>query len=132
MEIEEKSMNKFRKSLKTLLDELDAANAMHEGNRDAEYLAATVLNGFLRNQPGYTLPQGADCDGNVRMAMLGFLMAVRDLTGQDCELFGTFHKRLAAFQDKNTVSDNGHDFEHFFGRLNEEDFDEDGKAVDNR
>jgi len=64
--------------------------------------------------------------------MLGFLMAVRDLTGQDCETFGTFHKRLAAFQDKNTVSDNGHDFEHFFGRLNEEDFDENGNPLGNR
>lgn len=91
-----------------------------------------LVNGLARMTPGWVLPPSfglatLEADRKVREILKQYLDVARMLAAQQGLV--TFHQRLAAIQNSSIRTDEGNDFEEFFGYSNPAFFDEDGKVT---
>src|SRR6185436_6034063 len=106
-----------------LLLQLEAIGNDHEELFDSEVrerIGDAIMRGFVRPESGYLVPGNLGLStesGNARVAsaLCKYIDAANRRSAQLG--LGTFHQRLAAFQDKTvrTPTDRWNDFDEFFG-----------------
>jgi hypothetical protein len=124
----------MEKALRQFLARLEAVDEDHEGLGDTnvrEHMGEDVLRGFLRLDPDFTPSgeYGLDAEGNKRVATViaRFVTAARAAAERDG--LDTFHARLAAFQNDAVRTEDGSDYNDFFGVLEPEWFDAAGNDL---
>jgi hypothetical protein len=90
-----------------------------------------ILRGFLRCEPGFTPSgeYGLDPEANrlVARAIARFVEAARKAA--ESEGLTTFHQRLAAFQNNAVRTEDGSDYNDFFGYVDGAWYDASGKDL---
>jgi hypothetical protein len=121
-------------ALRRFLARLEAIDEDHEGLGDTnvrEHMGEDVLRGFLRLEPDFTPSgeYGLGPEGNrlVGRAIARFVTAARAAAEQ--EGIGTFHGRLAAFQNGAVRTADGSDYNDFFGVMDGSWFDAAGNDL---
>ena len=124
--------------LRQLLNALDVVGRSNGEIFDTvcrERMSDPVFHLFILPDPKYTPPdnyglQTPDANVTVKNAILSYCSAANALA-TDLEM-NSFHDRLAAFQNKDLASDVEQTyFDDFFGWMSPENFDSDGKVVEN-
>jgi len=134
-----KTMQTFNETLRDLLNRLDAVAAMYPEITDTDvrdHMSQAILQAFLHLDENYCYTPRSFAmfsdDGNTKVMAVLYAFISEAVEAAKREGFDTFHKRFAAFQNRSIVSDEGHNFDYYFGHWNTEDFDENGKRVGNR
>jgi hypothetical protein len=124
----------MEKALRQFLARLEGIEEDHDGLGDTnvrEHMGDDILRGFLRLEPGF-VPSGAyglDPEGNrlVARAIGRFVEAAR--AAAEREGIATFHGRLAAFQNPAVRTEDGSDYNDFFGVIDGTRFDATGHPI---
>jgi hypothetical protein len=129
-------MQTFNETLRDLLNRCDAVAEMYPEITASDVrvqMTRAVFDGFLHLSENYCLTprpfampsQGGDT--KVMAVLYAFISEAGDVAKR--EDLDTFQKRLAAFQNKTIVSDEGHDYHWYFDTWDAGGFDEDGKPI---
>jgi hypothetical protein len=120
--------------LRRFLARLEAIDEDFEGLGDTnvrEHMGEDILRGFLRLEPNFTPSgeYGLDPEANRRIGQVieRFVTAAR--TAAEREGITTFHGRLAAFQSDSVRTEDGSNFNDFFGVMEGEWFDAAGNDL---
>jgi hypothetical protein len=122
-------------ALLQLLEALEAISHEDESLFNSvvrQSMGNALVDGFARLKPGYVLPSSfglvtPQADSQVREVIVRYLGVVRPLAAQ--QGLTMFHKRLAAIQNARITTDEGNDYEEFFGYSNPDFFDESGRVI---
>jgi len=124
----------MEQALRQLLARLEAIDEDHNGIGDTnvrEHMGDDIRRGFLRLEPEFA-PSGAyglDPEANrlVARSIARFVEAARVASERDG--LTTFHKRLAAFQNPSVRTEDGSDYNDFFGVIDGARFDAAGNEL---
>lgn len=118
-----------------LLHRLEAVENAHPELGDTsvrDAMRRTVFAGFIRPQPGYTLPESFAMftpEGNRRVQeVLAWFLPAANAAAESAGLT-TFHQRLAAFQNGRVRTARTHDTEDYFGWAPAGQYDESGQLI---
>lgn len=119
-------------ALLRLLERLERIGEAHPELYDSavrEALRDAMIDGFARLKPDYVAPSTfemftSEGDEKVRAAFEEFLAAAQVSASE--QGLTTFHRRLADFQNNAVRTDEGSDFDEFFGTCDPDCFDPDG------
>lgn len=125
----------MQEELLRLLERLEQIGEAHPDLFNSEVRQAmsnALVDGFARLVPDFALPTSfrmLSAEGNeeVRAALALFLEVARPLAIQ--QELRTFHQRLAAIQNSAVRTDEGNDFDEFFGMSNPAFFNERGEVI---
>jgi hypothetical protein len=124
----------MEKVLRQFLARLEAIDEDHEGLGDTnirDHMGDDILRGFLRLEPDFepSAEYGLDPEANrlVARAIARFVEAAR--AAAEREGITTFHGRLAAFQNPAVRTEDGSDYNDFFGVIDGARFDAAGKEL---
>lgn len=117
-----------------LLHRLEVIEDAHPELGDSEVreaMSRAVFAGFIRPQPGYSLPASfamftPEGDRRVREVLAWLLPALT--TAAEGAKLSTFHQRLAAFQNGNVRTARTNDTDEFFGWTEPDQYDEFGRV----
>jgi hypothetical protein len=118
-----------------LLEALEEIGKVHPSVFDSSVRQAmgdSLVDGLARMKPEYVVP-GAfglttpEADNLVHSAISHYLDMARPLTIR--EGLTTFYARLAAIQNDSVRTDEGNDFEEFFGYTDPRCYDEEGGVI---
>jgi hypothetical protein len=119
-------------ALRKLLDDLERIGDDHEELFDSEVrdaMGLAIFTAVIRPEPGAEFPtdygmESAKANASVARAIAAYCDSVRH------EFQGlSFKERLAAFQDPEVVTEEGNEFDDFFGWANPDDFDDEGNVI---
>lgn len=121
--------------LRKLLERLEEIGEEHHELFDSDVrqvMGNALVDDLARQKPGYVLPAtfgmySDEADEKVRAAIQSFLDAAKPLAEQ--QELRTFHQRLAAIQNSAVRTDEGNDFDEFFGTSNPTFFNEAGEVI---
>jgi hypothetical protein len=124
----------MEKALRQFLARLEGIDEDHEGLGDTnirEHMGEDILRGFLRGEPRFT-PSGEyglepEANRLVARAIARFVEAARKAAAS--EGLTTFHQRLAAFQNSAVRTEDGSDYNDFFGYVDGAWFDASGNDL---
>jgi hypothetical protein len=127
----------MKRLLVRLLERLERLGDDHGELYDSEVreqIGAAVMQGYVRPQAGYRLPEGfgmlsADADAEVRDALAEYIAGANARAAEAG--LTTFHARLAAFQDPEvrTASPIAANYDEFFGHTPPEWYDDAGDVL---
>lgn len=125
----------MQEELRRLLERLERIGEEYPDLFNSEVRQAmsnALVDGFARLVPEFALPSSfrmlsAEGNDEVHAALASFLDAARPLAEQ--QELRTFHQRLAAIQNSAVRTDEGNDFDEFFGTSNPDFFDERGAVT---
>jgi hypothetical protein len=116
-----------------LLTSLEAVGERDESLFDTvvrERMGDPIFYGFIKPEPGYVLPDDYGMpeqeNRHIKAALGAYIEAARSLAEKLG--LGTFHERLAAFQNLAIRTEQKNDYDDFFGWMNPESFDELGNV----
>lgn len=121
--------------LAALLNQLAAIGEEHRELYDSavrQAMSNAVHHGFLKPRPDYMLAdkfgmRTAEGNRRVRDALAGYIAGAA--SAAEATGLGTFHQRLAAFQDGSVRTARKRDYDSFFGWANPAHFDEAGNVI---
>jgi hypothetical protein len=123
----------MKAALLELLEELEDIGNEDEQIFDSEVrevIGDAIFLALVKAEPGYALPtsfgMGPDLDARVYAAVQSFVSKATVEANQAG--LRTFKARLLAFQDSSVITDEGNDFEDFFGAADPDDFDDAGNV----
>jgi hypothetical protein len=122
------------KVLRLFLARLEGIDEDHEGLGDTnvrEHMGEDIRRGFLRLEPGFTPSgnYGLDPEANrlIARTIARFVEAAQAAALRDG--ITTFHERLAAFQNPAVRTEDGSDYNDFFGVIDGTRFDAAGNEL---
>lgn len=98
-------------------------------------MRSAIIDGFVRAQGNTAIPidvalGSEELNASVHKAISSYVKDANELASKRNII--SFHERLDAYQDDDVTTEQGNDYDEFFGHLPSEDYDENGNVLPER